>query len=571
MTTLVARQTVASPGGEAPTATGPSVPRRWRGIGIFVVLSALYFTVGYVLAVRYNMFDPDSTSRVANAGYVLNSRDPHLSAIGFVWNPLPSLVEIPILRFAQWWPELRTHGIAGVVQSALFMAGAAVMVRRIALDRGVGSGWRRIAVLCFALHPMIIVYGASGMSEAAETFCVLWCTRHLLRWVEERYVGDLAVAGLALGVGYLARYEVVPAALGVAGFVAVLVFTTAVASKRMTTTAAHLAIVLFPIVTAALVWALAGWVVNQELFATLTSRYGNESQVAGAVARGGSLSQAASSDWVVISARLFGMQPFVGIAAAGAVLCAALSRRLTPLVPLVTFGPVLAFAAWGQFTSTTFGWFRFYLLAVPAVVCIALSWWTPTPTPRRPWQAGTLAARSGATLLALSLVIGFPVTARASLDERIGNQQLQYGFNSLLYPDRYLAQEQWYRRLMVNDRILADHLDRMQLPDGSVLMDTFNTWGVWLSSDRPKQFIVTSDYDFKTALNRPWQHGVKYALISNPELTDADALNVRYPSMWYDGAGIGELVLTIYGATGDERFRLYEITEPANATKKPPP
>ncbi|AQT82535.1 hypothetical protein B1R94_03365 [Mycolicibacterium litorale] len=539
-----------------------TAPGRGRGVALFVFFSTLYFTVGYVLMMRYNMFDPDSTSRVANAGYVLESRDPHLSAVGFVWNPLPSLVEIPILRLAQWWPELRDHGIAGVVQSALFMAGAALMVRRIALDRDIGSGWRRIAVACFALQPMIVVYGGSGMSEAAETFCVLWCVRHLLRWVEDRHVGDLAFAGVALGVGYLARYEVVPAALGVAMFVTVLVFRQAVPTTRMSTTAAHLAIVLFPITVAAVVWALTGWVVNQELFATLTSRYGNESQVAGAMARGGPLSRAASADWVVVSARMFGMQPFVGIASAGALLYAVLSRRVAALVPLVTFGAVLMFAAWGQVSSTTFGWFRFYLLAIPMVVCIALVCWAPQRGPRAPWQAETRPAKFAAALLILSVVVGFPVTVRASLNERIGNQQLQFGFNSLLHPDQYPAQEQWYRRLMVNDRVLADYLDRMNLPDGSILMDTFNTWGVWLSSERPKQFIVTSDYDFKTALNRPWLHGVKYMLLSNPEITDADAVNVRYPSMWYDGAGIGELVYTIYGATGDERFRLYKVTGP---------
>lgn len=560
MTVLISRPPPATVRDEL-ASPGATVPARSRGVTLFVVLSALYFTVGYLLVMRYNMFDPDSTSRVANAGYVLESRDPHLSAVGFVWNPLPSLVEIPILRLARWWPELRTYGIAGVVQSALFMAGAALMVRRIALDRGLGSGWRRITVACFALQPMIIVYGGSGMSEAAEAFCVLWCVRHLLRWVEGRHVGDLALAGVALGVGYLARYEVVPAALGVALLVTGLVFRRSVPTARIATTAAHLAIVLFPIATAAVVWAMAGWVVNQELFATLTSRYGNESQVAGAVARGGPLSRAASADWVVVSARLFGMQPFVGLAAAGALLYAVISRRVAALVPLVTFGPVLAFAAWGQFSSTTFGWFRFYLLAIPMVVCIALACWTPQPA-RRPWQAETRAAKLAALLLTLSIVVGYPVTVRAALNERIGNQQLQFGFNSLLHPERYPAQEQWYRRLMVNDRVLADYLDRMNLPDGSILMDTFNTWGVWLSSKRPKQFIVTSDYDFKTALNRPWLHGVKYVLLSNPEITDADAVNVRYPSMWYDGAGIGELVYTIYGATGDERFRLYKVTGP---------
>ena len=170
------------PGTMTPAESAKSA--RWRAPALYAVLFGLYFGVGYLLTMRYSVFDPDATSRVANAGYVLESRDPHLSAIGFVWNPLPSLVEIPILQLIGWWPELRTHGMAGVVQSALFMSAAAMMVRRIALDRGVGAGWRRLAVAAFAMQPMIVAYGASGMSEAAETFAVLWCVRHLMRWMK---------------------------------------------------------------------------------------------------------------------------------------------------------------------------------------------------------------------------------------------------------------------------------------------------------------------------------------------------------------------------------------------------
>src|SRR5215218_9137008 len=102
--------------------------KRW-GIALFALLFVLYFAVGAVLILRYNMFDPDAPSRVANAGYALMSRQPHLSAIGFVWNPLPSLVEIPVLQLSRWIPELKTHGLAGVAQSALFMARRDLMLR----------------------------------------------------------------------------------------------------------------------------------------------------------------------------------------------------------------------------------------------------------------------------------------------------------------------------------------------------------------------------------------------------------------------------------------------------------
>lgn len=533
-------------------------------MALFVALTVLYFAVGYLLAVRYNLFDPDSTSRVANAGYVLMSRDPHLAAIGFVWNPLPSLVEVPVLPLARWWPELRTHGLAGVVQSAVFMSGSALMVRRIALDRGVGAGWRRIAVACFALQPMIVLYGASGMSEAAEAFCLLWCVRHLMRWSDEGRTPDVAWAAIALAVGYLGRYEVVPAALGAAVFASMLAASRAGTGGRIATALGHGAIILFPVTVAAGLWAVTGWVVNNELFATLTSRYGNENQIAGAIQRGFVTSDPASM-WVVIAGRLFGMQPFVGIAAAGAVAYAALARKPAALVSVVIFGPVLAFAAWGQYTVTTFGLFRYFLLAIPMVVCIVLACWTPTGGPRPTWGAETPVSRLAAVLLCLSILVGFPVTVRAMLNDLINNPPFESGLNSLLQPERFPAQEQWYRQMAVNDRLLAEYLDRQRLPDGAVLMDTAYTGVVWLSSTDPKQFVITSDYDFKPALNRPWQHHVTYFLVSNPALTNADAVNIRYPSMWDDGAGIARLAYSVSGGGGDERFRLYEITEPQRA------
>ena len=535
-----------------------TAPARGWGVALFALLSTLYFAVGAVLVVRYNMFDPDAPSRVANAGYVSMSRQPHLSAIGFVWNPLPSLVEIPVLQLSRWWPELKTHGLAGVAQSALFMAGAAVMVRRIALDRGVGTVWRWLAVVCFALQPMIIIYGASGMSEAAQTFCVLWCARHLMRWTSEQRIGDLAWAGVALGIGYLARYEIIPAACGAAVIVAVVAFRRSEHANRLDSAVLSVIIVLFPLAAAFTTWALTGWVVSGEAFATLTSQYGNGSQVAGAVARSGPQAEAASDDWVVIAARMLGMQPLVGLAAAGALALGVLSRKADALVPVFTFGPVLAFAAWGQYSSTTFGWFRFYLLAIPLVICVALVCWEPVATSARAWwRADSVPSRVGAGLLCASLAIGLPVTVHAMSNERIGNQQLQFGFKSLLDPDRYPPTEQWYRRLMVNDRSLAGYFDRKGLAEGSVLMDTFNTWGIWLASRNPKQFVITSDYDFTTVLNRPWDFGVKYIVASNPVISDADALNIRYPTLWSDGAGLGTLVHSVYGATGDERFRIY--------------
>jgi len=547
-------------------------PHRSRSGVLFFALAVLYFTVGYVLIVRYNIFEGDSISRVANAGYVLMSRDPHLSAMGFVWNPLPSMVELPILLFDRWWPDLRTQALAGAIQSALFMAGAALMVRQIARDRGLAAGWRRLAVASFALQPMIIFYGGSGMSEAAETFCVLWCVRHLMQWSEKRRIGDLAWAGIALGIGYLTRYEVVPAALGAAVFVAVLEARRAGTGvrTRIASVMAHVTIVMFPITLAIIAWALSGWVINHELFATVSSQYGNADQVAAGIRRG-DVVRDSPNVWVLISARLLGMQPFVGIAVAVSLTYATIARKPVLLVPLAVFGPVLAFAAWGQYSASTFAWFRFYLLAIPLVVCIALACWSPTDSPRHAWSAKTPVSRIAAALICLSILVGFPVTVRAELNPLIDTSPRQLAFNSLLYPDR-VSPEGWYRQLLFHERWIADYLDRMRLPDGSVVMDTAYTFGVWVSSERPKQFVVNSDYDFKAALNRPWAFGIRYLLVTNPAFTDADAINLRYSSIWNDGAGFSQLVLSVIdGVSDNDRYRLYRVTGPPRSILSPPP
>lgn len=531
----------------------------WPAVVLFLILTSTYFTVGAVMIIRYNFFESDALSRVANAGYTLMSRDPHLAAIGFVWNPLPSLVQIPLLPLSQWFPQLRTYGLAGMLQSAAFMAGCALLIRRIAFDRGVGAVWRWVAIVCFALNPMIIIYGASGMSEASMLFCLLWCVRRLLLWVDGQRISDLAWAGIALGVGYLTRYEMVPAACGAAVLVGVVTFLRSPHRSGLHSALGNMMIIMFPVGLAVALWALTGWVVTGELFATVSSQYGNSSQVRTAVERGGITQNA--NIWV-IGERMLGMQPFVGVAIAFAGAVAVLRRRADMFVPLVTLGGILAFAAWGHYTVSTFGWFRFYMPAIPLVIVVALVCWSPTSRRVGAMRLDSMATRLAAILLSVSAVIGIPVTGRAMLDkDNTTNQPLLLGLNSLIDPHTYPPEI--YRRMSAPDQILADYLDRQHLPNGAVLTDTFISSLVWLASDNPKQFLVTSDYDFTAALNRPWDFGVEYILVSNPAGNAAkDAITARYPSMWADGAGIGTLV-HIAGPTGQE-WRLYRVDEPTD-------
>ncbi|MDF2826634.1 MAG: hypothetical protein K0R68_4042, partial [Mycobacterium sp.] len=244
-------------------------------------------------------------------------------------------------------------------------------------------------------------------------FCLLWCVRRLLRWIESNHVGDLAVAGVALGVGYLTRYEMVPAACGAALLVAVVAYGRAPRQSRLTFAASSAMIVLMPVVMAVSLWALTSWVVTGELFATISSQYGNASQVLTALERGGITTNA---NWYVIGQRMLGMQPFLGLAIALAGTLAVVRRRADILVPIATLGAVLAFAAWGHHSLSTFGGFRFYMPAIPLVVVVALVCWTPHAARARWWRLDTAWTRLAAGLLTASVLIGMPVSAYAMLD-----------------------------------------------------------------------------------------------------------------------------------------------------------
>jgi hypothetical protein len=550
---------------QATSAGDPKVgdqgSKATRGVSfcLFAGLFTFYTVLGFILILRYNITEGDGISRVANAGYALWSKDPHLSAMGFVWGPLPSLLELPVLQLSGWWPELRTRGLAGVVQSAAFTAGCAVLIRLIAIDRAVSVGWGWVAVACISLNPMIVIYAGTGMSESAMLFCILWAVRYLLRWLDSPRVFDLASVGLALAVGYLVRYESLIAAAGAAVVVAGVAFLRAPRAERIASTALSVMVVLFPIGVTFILFAAAGWIMTGEAFAIISSDYGNSNQIQVALQRGFTN---ASTDAPLLAHRLFSIQPLLGIAVILATARAVSTRRIDPLVPIGAFGTVLMFAGWGQLSGSTFGWFRYFMAAIPMVIVIALVFWTPPTRPAAP--ADTRWRRCGAALLGASLLVGIPVTAKALLDPEINlGATSVIGVASLVDPARYPPDKQVDRRVGIDDRLVAAYLDAKALPRGSVLLDTFQTWWLWLSSENLKQFVITSDYDFPSVLNRPWESGVRYIVLTNPATNVAvDAITRRYPTLWDDGAGLGYLVFSAPGPDGRERYRVYQLVEP---------
>ncbi|KSU53936.1 hypothetical protein AS181_21955 [Gordonia sp. SGD-V-85] len=573
---------------------------------MFAGLVAGYLAVGAYLYLAVGYINPDASSRVGNAGFTIWSRDPHLGAIGFVWNPLPSLIEIPLVELSShWplnqWPELRRVGFAGAVMSAVFMAGAGWQVRRIALDYGAGRLLRWIAVAAFALNPMIILYAGTGMSEAPFLFFLLWTCRRILLWVNRSRVLDLVIAGVALGLAYLTRYEALPAAAGVA--VGVFVVSTRrhrpeeVSGRAGWRSGAPFGvhdatIVAMPTAFAFAVWAGLGWLLDGNAFSQFSSQYGNSAQVAAAgIVSADDVGAGPLAE--VIVANLLGMQPLLFAVLPVVAWIAVRLRRVDAAVPAVVFGSVLLFQMYAVILGSTFGWFRFYLASTPLIVVAVLVACGPAhrllPEVRgalatslegrrslssdrslrrsdtrrslssdRSLRRSCVEGTTLTTLMALVLATSLPVTASSMLNPALGKEE--YGLRSAFWPDRHPPSEFWFYWFGEVSGNVAAWLDSQNLPEGSVLVDTFGVSRVWLESERPEQFVVRSDFDFFAKLNAPAEQGVQYILTQRPTgLGSLDAINVRYPTLWADGAGIATVAMTVTTPTGKPQFRIYRI------------
>jgi hypothetical protein len=490
----------------------------------------------------------DSMSRVANAYYTVFSRDPHLAAIGFVWNPLPSLILLPFLPLSLVLPALTQQGLLVVLVSATLMALTVAVLHDILRLSGVPRIPRLVLTGAFALHPMIIIYSGNGMSEACFLLCLMLAVRALLRWLTDGRPESLVPLGLAVGLAYGARYE----ALAPVAAVPVLVFLTTLwrtparvpspagsgpRSHALALARTDAVIAGLPGVLAVFLWALAGKLIVGQWFATFSSQYGNSAQVS---ANATGISSVTGDDlpgrvayWLQ---QMLGLAPLLALALAAALIMAWHRRDPRVLAAVTVLGSVLAFDALAFLSGTSFGWLRFHITAIPLTVLLAghLVAAVPRPGPGRVRSRATavIVAAAAMALVAIPsalVTLGQPALAREESEWFTAE-----------------GAERTRGLTKVNRQVAAD-LDAMALPEGAVLTDAAYAFGVVLASDRPKQFVITPDRDFAVVLSDPAAHGVRYLLLSargaadavrNERFgTDPEAVPTTGVRTWHDASG----------------------------------
>ncbi len=499
------------------------------------MLSAvLYLACGSILAFHYHAFFGDAVSRMANGFYVLYSRDPHLAAIGFVWNPLQSVADIVPLLFYHLWPALATRDMSGTIVSSLCMAGATYQLLCAFREWGVPRAPRLVLIALFAINPMVIFYGANGMSEALYLLTLVAVCRYLARWLRKDGASSLAFAGLALGFCYLTRNEAVAPAVTAGVLVLAVSFQRADGSRkaRFLRALTDVSVFWFPFVTCFVGWAVVSYVITGSLFDQFTSVYGTSAQIqAGA---GGPHMSLAAAIGLEGKALLY-LAPLLALSLISAGLFALRRRDLLLLVPITVIASGLAFDL-GAYVSGGIIWsFRYCIAAVPLGVALVgvLIAADPLrtferrhaghlPSSDQTSEQGAAPPRHGlltAILVAVVVVLvapSIPATAAGMFNPRVGVEEtrvLGYVFhNTRSNVDRGYAQN------FQKSQDIATFISDLDLADGDVVVDNSSPCVplAIVLSPNPKVFVIPNDRDFQRILADPLTFHANYILLPPP-------------------------------------------------------
>ena len=534
-----------SPGPQRPAAEPPQTPRpaRRRNESAFVlaVSFACYFTTAMLLDFKYNSFEGDAIARMANGFYVLHARDPHLAAVGFVWNPLSSLAELPLLAFNSAFPVLASHNVAGTIVSALAMACAAYQLHELLREWGLSVGPRLILIAFFVFNPMILYFGGNGMSEALYLFTMLAAARYLSRWLRDGDVLTLVYCATALGIGYLERSELIAAAALVVPLVFLVTHVRTPADRRgrIWTGMTDVTVLLLPIVTAFVGWAVVSYVITGQPFQQFESKYGNATLLANAHQAATTLHSRLVHEIVTTTY----MAPLLIIIVITALAVAVFRRNIGAAGFLLILTGGLGFTLASYLANAIFPWYRYYILVVPIeVLCIGSMFAVPVRLKELPRQRerrrGAIKLKLGGSVSACVVAIvllgaSIPGTAIAMNNRNIAPDVVQYtGF--IFHPnstDPYtLSNKNAYGEVLAVTR----YLEARHFANGDVVVDNANSCipNVDTNLDNPRIFVIHNDRDFQRVLDDPLTFNAHYLMVG--QAINNDAVLAQYPNIAND-------------------------------------
>jgi len=493
------------------------------------------------------IFVGDALARAANAHHVLFSRDPHLAAIGFIWPPLPSFVEIPFVALLR---PIGQAWFAPQIMSALFTAGLMVLLNRVLIVLGVSARWRLPILLAVILNPLIFFSAINGMTENVFLFFAVGAVYYLMVW-QETTSTRLVLFGVFVALAFFVRYESV--AFAAAGTLVVLILTAS--PNRPERTEAMLTTYLAPVAFVMLLWVFWNQLFLGDALYFLRAVGSNEFYTGGLRDPGSQteLAQAFHSpvETVIFTVRrLYSIFPAF-MPAIGLAVVVAFRQRDRVLLSLVLLAAsVPLFNVLQVYRGQLFEWARFWSALVVFTPILAAGAIRHFPRNYRGRALGVLAVACIASGVLSGITMNGSV---ASPDERQFIASLTNGMDGLTTQrDDTLDQ-------LEAAAAYLDALPPIQNEPPIIAIDTFVHASLVLLIADPSRLAIVSDDDYRSLLeNAPRR--LDYVLIPEPVgVAGATDINLVFAGAYESGLPYLELVHEFPSLANGGNARLYRI------------
>jgi len=516
--------------------------RRHESLIIFLASLAFYLFWAVVLTLDLKLGNGDALSRTANAYYVLFSRDPHLAAIGFIWPPLPSFMQLPLLLLLR---PFRLAIMAGPIISALFGAASLAMLNIVLARLKTPEKVRWLLTAITLLHPNFVFLSASGMAETMILFFIL-----LVLWGYQQMpygTRSWVICGIGLALAFLVRYEALALIMGVA--VALVLVYWPESGQWRDEMEGRLLAVMVPPAYAVAIWLFLNWMVMDSPLYFVQSEYSlaNATDIAKNAGLAHPLFLAWHNIFYTLSYTVKRLSQQNIAFVAGVVvssLAAIVDRNRKMIGMLLILVSVPAFTAFQVFSGSLATWLRYWFYAIPyGAIVIGMLYRMMKGRARNLLVAGLIGL----------YVLSIPVSAFTMYqDQNTGGDMQRLGaylLNPAVEPERR-ANDSYYK-FRHDAPILAARVDEASA-DGLVMVDANKSYYVILETAHPERLMITNDTDFLSALQYP-RGKVSYILVP----AEDNVFSRTYPGI-YDGAYDWAVLVDEFPDTL-VRYRLFKV------------
>lgn len=181
----------------------PDITRRpWESLAIFVGFTGFYIWFGYWLVVKMHVVGFETLDRLNRALMIWHNDPAKLSALGFDYPPLATLLVSPLAIFPAVTSSLIAVPIASAVFAGLTMLSLNTMMRRAQLL----APLRYAALLALGANPLFLLYASGGARQFIWIAFVVVAMGGVLAWYITADVRFVMLSGLAFSVAALSGY-----------------------------------------------------------------------------------------------------------------------------------------------------------------------------------------------------------------------------------------------------------------------------------------------------------------------------------------------------------------------------